>query len=158
VSPLWRIPDLEPPSTLERLAAVICYAAPLLAPLTIPDPAIGFWLAPSVPALLAAFGWSARRRYLVFHGGQAFHLTVAFTILAATLGVVEKPGTLRWIGALGSTPLDRDASLASRIGFWILAFFRAATFLWLSIRVGLRRGVAIPGVGDVPMPPRDRAT
>jgi hypothetical protein len=136
--------------TRDALLASLAYAAPLAASWLLPDPAVGFAISLLVPLALASAGYLAKRPALVAHGGQAFQLLAAYALLAAFLGIVAAPGTLRFAGRFGSIPLDPDAIRAARIAFWLVATSRGATLLYLAVATLRGRDPRVPFFGDVP--------
>jgi hypothetical protein len=140
----------SPPLRRERLVASLAYAVPLAVSWLLPQRDAAFAISLLFPLALAAAGFLTKRRPLLLHGGQAFHLLAAYALLAAFLGIVAKPGVLRWAGQFGSIPLDPDAIRAAKVAFWLVAISRSATLFYLGVVTLRGRDAVLPFLGCVP--------
>jgi hypothetical protein len=134
----------------DRWLAALAYLGPLAATWLVPGQKVSFLAAFAIPIALAIHGSLAKRPLPLLHGFQAVHLLAAFALAAAFLGIVARPGVLRWVGDFGSIPLDAGASRAARWAFWLVALSRSALLAILGIGVAAGRDPVLPFFGRVP--------
>jgi hypothetical protein len=134
----------------QRVIASLSYFVPCFATWSVDDPATALGIGLAAPVVLALLTLRFRSPRVAFHAFQSLHTLLFFAWIAAFAGIIEKPGGVRWAGALGSIPLDTGASVAARAAFWAIAIVRGGLLFILGVRTFAGLETRIPLLGDVP--------
>ncbi|MFN0207832.1 MAG: hypothetical protein ACKVS6_16105 [Planctomycetota bacterium] len=132
------------------ILSAFAYLGPVIATWTVSDPAWALGAGAAIPILIIAFSIPSRNETILTHSFQALNLLLFFMLVSTFVGIIEKPGEIRWAGALGSVPLGAGASAAARTAFWIIAILRVTILTVLGCRVLMGRPAVLRNFGEIP--------
>jgi len=130
--------------------SAFAYLGPVIATWTVSDPSWALGASATIPIFIIAFSIPSRNETILTHSFQALNLLLFFMLVSTFVGIIEKPGEIRWAGTLGSVPIGAGASAAAKAAFWIIAILRVTILTILGCRVLAGRPMIFRNFGEIP--------